>query len=227
MARRAVVQQEEVFDAAEKLAADGKEVSALAVLSALGGGSLTTIYKHLSAWEASRPAVVSAGNNEVPEVVQNAFNSTWRVAAMEAAREVVAVRDKAAEDVRTAHKQFEGALDVIQKLESELDSAGAEIEGQRVRIGDLEAQVNETAKQNAALDATAIQLKEQVASLQNELERQHKEQATMRASYNEQLSMLTADHLAAVKEAAQMKGQADALKSQNSELIAKLGDKRK
>ena len=129
--------------------------------------------------------------------------------------------------MRTAQKQFEGALDVIQKLESELDSAGAEIEGQRVRIGDLEAQVNEAAKQNAALDATATQLREQVASLQNELERQHKEQATMRASYNEQLAMLTADHLAAVKEAAQMKGQADALKSQNSELIAKLGDKRK
>lgn len=227
MARRAVVQQEEVFDAAEKLAADGKEVSALAVLSALGGGSLTTIYKHLSAWEASRPAVVSAGNNEVPEAVQNAFNSTWRVAAMEAAREVIAVRDKAAEDVRTAQKQFEGALDVIQKLESELDAAGTEIEGQRLRIGELEALVNETSKQNAALGATATQLREQVASLQNELERQHKEQATMRASYNEQLAMLTADHLAAVKEAAQMKGQADALKSQNSELIAKLGDKRK
>jgi hypothetical protein len=56
MPRRPVVDQEEVIQAADKLAADAKPVTALALLEALGGGSLTTVYKHLAVWEARRPA---------------------------------------------------------------------------------------------------------------------------------------------------------------------------
>lgn len=225
MARRPGVTQEEVFVAAEQLAGDRKEVSALAVLDALGGGSLTTIYKHLNAWEASRPVAPSAISQEVPEAVQNAFTSTWRVAALEASREVVAVKEKAAEEVRSAKRQFEGALEVTERLESELEQNAAEMQQQKERIAELEATVAESARQNAALAAACDQLKQQVSAQEAELERVHKELDVTRKSYNEQIAMLTADHLAAVKEAAQNKGQAEALKAQNSELIAKLAEK--
>ncbi len=38
-----------------RLEAEGKEVTALTMLSALGRGSLTTIYKHLDAWRETKP----------------------------------------------------------------------------------------------------------------------------------------------------------------------------
>ncbi|OQR42415.1 hypothetical protein BW261_25900, partial [Klebsiella aerogenes] len=55
MARRAVIEREELFDAANTLAADGKPVTALALKDILGGGSFNTIYKYLAEWETSRP----------------------------------------------------------------------------------------------------------------------------------------------------------------------------
>ena len=100
MARRAVIDREELFETANTMAVEGKDVTALALLNALGGGSLTTIYKYLGEWESGRPKTTpAAGSTEIPDVVQNAFVSTWRVAAMEAARETAAVKEKAAEEV--------------------------------------------------------------------------------------------------------------------------------
>ena len=47
MARRQPIAPDELFETANRLKAEGKEVTALALLDALGGGSLSTIYKHL------------------------------------------------------------------------------------------------------------------------------------------------------------------------------------
>jgi len=51
MGRKALHTQEEVFQAADALAANGKEVTPTTLRDALGGGSLTTIYKHIDAWQ--------------------------------------------------------------------------------------------------------------------------------------------------------------------------------
>src|SRR5208282_2370127 len=110
MARRAVIEREELFRAANDMAADGKPVTALTLLEALGGGSYRTIYKYLKDWEQTRekttPAATSA---DVPESVQNAVLSTWRVATMEAAKEVTAVKEKAAEEVKAAQTKLDEA----------------------------------------------------------------------------------------------------------------------
>ena len=55
MGRKALFTEEQVFETADRLVTDGKEVTASSLLAALGGGSLTTIYKHMAAWLASRP----------------------------------------------------------------------------------------------------------------------------------------------------------------------------
>jgi hypothetical protein len=48
--RKALYNEQEVFQAADSLASEGKEVTAMALLGALGGGSLTTIYKHMDGY---------------------------------------------------------------------------------------------------------------------------------------------------------------------------------
>ena len=215
MVRRAVIDREELFETANTMAAEGKDVTALALLNALGGGSLTTIYKYLSDWEAGRPKTAPAtGATEVPDVVQNAFTSTWRVATMEAARETTAVKEKAAEEVKAAQKQFEGALEAIQKLESESEQDATQIEALKGRVSELEAALAAAGNDNAALKATTEQLRQQVRSHQAELERLHKGIEEDRK-----------EREAAIKEAAGLKGQAQTLKAQNTELMAKLAER--
>jgi hypothetical protein len=53
----------------------------------------------------------------MPDTVKSAFSVAWREAAQEAAREAQAVKDKAAEEVKAALKQFHGAIEAIEKLE--------------------------------------------------------------------------------------------------------------
>lgn len=202
MARRAVIDREELFETANTLAAEGKDVTALGLLNALGGGSLTTIYKYLSEWEAGRPKTApAAGATEIPDVVQSAFMSTWRVAAMEAARETAAVKEKAAEEVKAAHKQFEGALEAIQKLETESENDAAQIEALKVRVSELEAALTAAGNDNAALKATAEQLRHQVKSQQTELERLHKDRDEDRKLHQAELNRATTEHAAAQEKA--------------------------
>ena len=60
MGRRGSITEEQVFQAADSLVAQGKEVTPSALLGTLGSGSFTTIYKYLSAWEDSRASAITA-----------------------------------------------------------------------------------------------------------------------------------------------------------------------
>jgi chromosome segregation ATPase len=198
MARRAVIEQEELFDAANKLAADGKQVTALNLRDALGGGSLTTIYKYLSAWESNRPKNATVTNTaEIPEQVQNAFANTWRIAALEASREVMAVKEKAAEEVKAAQGQFEGALEAIQRLESDTERDTATIEELRARVSELEQSVSSLSQEKAAANAKADQLLHQVKSLETQIDKLHNDHQQDRQAHKEQLEKLSSDYAVA------------------------------
>lgn len=214
MARRAVVDREEVFEAANRMAAEGREVTALTLLNALGGGSLTTIYKHLNAWNAERPAPTVASNNEIPDSVQTAFASAWRAATQEAAKEVAAAKEKAAEEVQQAQKQFTDALAVIEKLEAESEVDGQQIDELKAQVAGLESELSKAKSESAALKAAADELRQQIKKLEE-------------AGKSDR-----AERDAALKEAAELRGLAEALKTQNAELLARLsgegkGEKRR
>lgn len=201
MGRKAFFTEDQVFAAADTLAATGKEVSASALLNVLGGGSLTTIYKHLDVWRQTRPALVApVVAMDLPEPVQIAFVAAWKVAASEAAREVSALRDKAAEDVKVATRQFQEALEQIVRLEAEADADSVEIEALKTRAGEMEAAMQKLETDKAALSAKADQLELQVANL----------------------SKIEAAREAAVREAAQLKGQMELLHKQNMDLLDRL-----
>lgn len=79
MTRRPVVNRDELFFMADKMAAEGKQVTALALLASLGGGSLTTIYKYLEEWESTRKSKSSfAQRRSAANIPQTAGAELWR-----------------------------------------------------------------------------------------------------------------------------------------------------
>jgi DNA repair ATPase RecN len=209
MGRKALFTQHQVFETADTLTAQGKEVTATSLLAALGGGSLTTIYRHLIAWQEARPAASTPpAALEIPNQVQVAFASAWRMAAAEAAREVTAVREKSAEDVRAAQKQFQEALEQIERLEAESETDSVRIESLSSKLSELETMMHNLESDLAAEKARSGQLHDLVKSQESELERLRKERDN------------------AANEAAELRGQAQTLKEQNKELFARLPEQK-
>lgn len=140
---RSLFTQEQVFEVADALAADGKEVTALALLSKLGGASLTTIYKHLIAWrESHKPEATPMNGQAIPETVQAAFATAlgraWSAASTEAGKEVAAAKEKAAAEVQAASKQFEEAMQAVERLEEQADKDAELIQSLNNRVAELE-----------------------------------------------------------------------------------------
>lgn len=198
MARNVPIDRDEVIETANRLEAEGKEVTALTMLSALGRGSLTTIYKHLDAWRESKPVKSPIVQVEQPEPVKTAFATAWRVAAEEAARETAVIRDKATEEINGALKNFHGALEAIAKLEADREADAEAMEGLHGVIAEQKAEIGKLESEVAAEKARADELRDQLRSFQG-------------------------DRDTAMKEAAEQKGQLIALKDQNKQLLAKIG----
>jgi DNA repair exonuclease SbcCD ATPase subunit len=203
MARRRAIEADELFETANRLQAEGKEVSATALLDALGGGSLRTIYKLLEAWQQRRPAVVITSTDEIPPSVQAAFASAWRQAAQEAGREVLAVKEKAAEEVEAAVKQFQGALDAIDNLEKESEADAQQIDSLKERVAGLEAALQKSQTESAAYRATGEQLQQQVKSQEAELERLHGDIDKERENRQQEIQRLNSAAEAAQEKASQ------------------------
>ncbi len=201
MGRRGSINEAQVFEAADALVAQGREVTPTVLLTALGSGSFTTIYKHLSAWEASKSAAGTERSAAIPEAVLSAFGAAWRAASAEANKEVVLVREQAAEEVRTAKAQFEEALQTIERLEGESESDAGRIEALTAKVAELEAGLQKSETEKAALKATAEQLRHQVKSQEAELERLHKDAEAERKRHQDELSKAAASAAAAQEKA--------------------------
>lgn len=193
MARRGSITEEQVFEAADKLTAEGREVTPTALLAIVGSGSFTTIYKYLASWEANRAsASVSNTGAEMPASVQGAFAAAWRAAISEAGKEVIAIRQKADDEVETAQKQFQEALETIERLEADSELDASRIETLTNRISELEAALQRADAEKAALNATTEQLRYQVKSQESELERMHKDAESERKRNQEERAQASA-----------------------------------
>lgn len=203
--RRPAIDREELFQAANDLVADGKRVTATALLDALGGGSLRTIYKYLEEWKAGQAQEPSNnGQTELPDAVLAAFKATWRTATAEAERATAAVREQAAEEVKAAEAKFTDALEAIERLETRADQDTQKIEGLTARIADLEASLRNAETEKAALvkDADTAQALARSADEKAEKNQEKAEKA--------------------IAEAAELRGKVEALTTQNRELLSHL-----
>lgn len=214
MVRGAVIDREELFETANRLETEGKDVTALSLHKALGRGSLTTVYKYFEEWKNARPAQVAVCNNEMPDLAKTAFAAAWRTATAEAARDTEAVKEKAAQEVKEAQEQFRGALEVIEQVEKERDDNAAEIASLKEKIAELQGLLSKEASEKAAEKAAAEELRQKIQEQQSELERLREDNKCERAERD-----------AAVKEAAELRGRAGELKNHNAELLKLLEQK--
>ena len=201
MGRKALHTQDEVFAAADRMAAAGADVTASALLATLGGGSLTTIYKHLEAWSAAhkdqpRPVMIA-----MPEAVRAAFAQAWQAAALEAGKEVAATREKADAEVQAMTKRFEEALANIERLETEANDEAAKSEAMSDQLAAQDHALRELQTQAAAWTAMIEQMRQQIAALKTE-----RETAQKAAS-------------AAREDAARLQGQIEVLNAQQAEWL--------
>jgi len=217
MARRRAIEADELFETANRLLADGKDVTAVALLDALGGGSLRTIYKYLEVWEQRRPAVTSnTATTEIPADVMAGYANSWRLATQAAERNIQSAKEKAAEEVAVALSKFQVALDTADKLEAENEVQALQLEELKAKQVELETLVHEAKAEAAGHKAGAEQLEKLVVNLREQVqqEREKAEEAS-RADRAERDN--------AIREAAELKGQSESLKGQNAELMAVLG----
>jgi len=219
MGRRGSINEEQVFEAADALVAQGKEVTPTALLNSLGSGSFTTIYKYLSAWEASRASAVTDRAAVIPDTVLSAFGAAWRAASAEAGREVLAVREQAAEEVAAAKAQFQEALETIERLEAESEADASRIESLAAKITELEKVLHQAENDKAALKATSEQLRHQVKSQESELERVHKDADSERKRHQDEMSKASTAAVAAQDKA---NTQIEQLRQQLAEMQNKL-----
>jgi predicted RNase H-like nuclease (RuvC/YqgF family) len=222
MARRPAIEAEELFDAANRLQSEGKEVTAVALLDAMGGGSLRTIYRHLEAWQRNRPTVINTAVVEIPAAFQTAFAAAWRVAAQQIDQSVLAVKEKATEETEAALRQFHGAIEAIGKLEEESEAAERQIEELKAKLTEAEAVAHTAQTEAATQRATADQLQKLVEKQDKDIERLRAEVETAETASK----MDRAEREASMKEAAELKGQVEALKDQNAQLVSALGGKK-
>ncbi len=179
MGRIAAHTQEQVFEAADKLAANGQEVTATTLREVLGRGSFSTLGKHIDAWQQARKAAPAPVVIDMPESVKAAFAQCWQAAASEAGKEIAAIREKADTEIKTTKRRLDEALAEVERLEEEANADAARLE---TAEGALSAEraashraATEAAAREAALTATAEQMRQQIEAQQAELARVHAE----------------------------------------------------
>lgn len=206
--RRPPIDPEEVFKIADDMVSSGRQVTALLVLDALGGGSLRTVYKHLNEWEKRRKEAPAVSTSiDVPEVVQSRFAAaladTWRLIGTEAAKEVTAIKQKAATEVTELQAKFDGALDGMQAYEEQLDQSNATIQDLRSQIASLMQQNTDSSHENTGLKATADQLSKQIKDQQTQFDQLHQAHEKDRQAHKDQLDKLMHEHKAAQNKTAE------------------------
>lgn len=177
MGRKALHTQEQVFEAADRLVAIGKEVTPTTLREALGGGSLTTIYRHLEAWEDTRKVMPAPASIPMPDAVRLAFDQAWQAAANEAGKEIAAIREKADAEIKAANRRLEEAITAIGQLENE-QQADADrqeaLENALARERELSHQaLADAAARFAGLSATVEQMRNQIEELKGEMSQAH------------------------------------------------------
>lgn len=151
MGRIAAHTQEQVFEAAEKLAAESREVTPTTLREVLGRGSFSTLGKHLDAWRQARKIAPALVTINMPENVRAAFARCWQAVANEAGREITAIREKADAEIQASKRRLDEALAKVDHLRTQLEAAS-----------DREkAKVEEAATAKAAAARLSDQLKEQ------------------------------------------------------------------
>jgi septal ring factor EnvC (AmiA/AmiB activator) len=205
---KALVTPDAVAAAAEQLLADGQDPTLILVQERVGGGSYSTVKRHLDAWKARREAPPPA--TPVPPALaekgQALIMQIWSAALRVDDARVAQVQAAAQTQLQAVQQALREAEAVITQHE-----AAAEVNGQQ--IAELLAERTQLQQQHAALEHTALAATAQTEALRADL-------ATLKA----ELAAAQAQLL----DQARLEGELTALRRQlddQAQLIARLTDR--
>lgn len=189
-----IATKESVFAVADELLNDGAEVSTKAVQSRVGGGSFTTVKRHLEAWAAARNAM-EVDTADLPEQFRTILNriaaELWGIAKSEARSELVLLQ-RAMEHAKASHEnQLREALDELRRLE-QLEA---------LRIEEVRA-LTDNVRTSEIRDAALSERLRGAEATQDELK-----------ACREELQALQSQLLVAIERTGHLEGQLAAMKS--------------
>jgi vacuolar-type H+-ATPase subunit I/STV1 len=150
-----IATSESVQAAADQLHAEGREITIDTIRERIGGGSETTVLRHLQRWRETPRNPIAAP--PLPSSVNTAFDGfvarLWTEAWAHAARDIEAAKSRAAAEVDAALRQRTEVQALSERHEAELEKLRAEAGERMARLAQLEAQAStaEALRQRAAL----------------------------------------------------------------------------
>ena len=165
---KVVATQELVFEAARSLAAEGLEPSMLTVQARIGGGSYTTIKRHLDAWK-DQQAPAAQESIKAPDFVLEKSAELggvlWAMAVREARKEALAAKELAdgqvvaiSGELTVAQAEIRRLEDVETDLSSKLEVSGAELQALVTKLQDAAAKALRLPELEARLAASQTEL---------------------------------------------------------------------
>lgn len=168
---RAIVTEEVVAEVAQQLAELGEEPSIIRIQALIGGGSFSTVKKHLDAWKAQRqttvPAVAPA------EILQRATEFgrlVWQEAVTLAAQEVMRVREEARCQVEEARAATVEAEQVIAQLELQVEEQAQQLAVAQRERDDARAALGQAQVAAQVAEARREEQAQRLADLQRQVE---------------------------------------------------------
>jgi chromosome segregation ATPase len=172
------LKKEDVFAAAERLAAEGKNPTQTSVRQSLGGGSFASIGPALKEWKEAQRKELALSEIVVPESISNRMEqlkaAAWQAAMEEAERRLSAERQELHEAQEEAHAAEAEAIEAVKILERESDEQKILIkqlnkEAEELRLKFVEVR-EERSKAEQAHSAETARLSEKIEGLIARLE---------------------------------------------------------
>ncbi|MBF0209114.1 MAG: DNA-binding protein [Oligoflexia bacterium] len=187
------VNEEQVFETADKLLAAGTPPTLQAVRNEIGSGSYSTISRHLTRWKASQ-----RNKKEIPQppaIFTNYMNKVWSASYTEAER--VLDNDRQALQVERSKMQEEitGILSIVEKVENERDLAITQITDLKKNISELNSKISQLDQQERKINEELTTTKAQLVATES-----RRLESTERADrLEQQLANLLKDQLISAK----------------------------
>lgn len=215
------VSKEQIWAAADQLAAEGQRPTLEAVRQ-ITGGSFTTISPALNEWKAKQASASTPLREAAPQAVTDRLaevgTEIWAV-ALELANARLATEREALEKARTeleadraeATELADRLADEVEGLKARLVAVEEAESAARSDAEELRDQLTAAQEQAHTADARTQEIERRAAELRTELDRAHHESAQARQALAE-----------AREEAATLRGRLEASSEQMAALIARL-----
>lgn len=150
-----IATKETVYAACDALAKEGIKPSILTLREKIGGGSYSTVSRHLEAWQAEQ-AVNPALSIELPPAAETAAldmaKTIWALAERDITAKTAAIREAAENKVAMISDDFDIAKKEIERLDGLLEESQAKVEAAQKVITAKDAELNELRVQASRAD---------------------------------------------------------------------------